>query len=99
MLGEKVGLVGARVLGVAEGLLVEGREVGLRVGGAVALTLGGTEEEASRSASRAIAERRPIGYQLSDQNLLSVTVPAAECRVGITLTQVVLLKYSSINCP
>ena len=63
MLGEKVGLVGARVLGVAEGLLVEGREVGLRVGGAVALTLtlGGTEEE-SRSASRAIAERRSIDY-------------------------------------
>ena len=62
MLGEKVGLVGARVLGEAEGLLVEGREVGLRVGEAVALTLGGTEEEANRSASRAIAESKPISY-------------------------------------
>lgn len=66
MLGEKVGLVGAWVRGAAEGLFVEGRaegraEVGLLVGEVVALTQGGTEEEESSSASRAIAETRPIG--------------------------------------
>lgn len=67
------------MLGVAEGLLVEGREVGLRVGGAVALTLGGTEEEASRSASRAIAERRSIGnYCIRSELVISYSTSCRE---------------------
>jgi len=60
VVGENVGLVGARVLGAADGLFVEGYTegaavVGLLVGGAV------SEDAASSNAnSRAIAERRSI---------------------------------------